>query len=424
MTRPTGEPTVEELRSFYFAVHAHQKNARAFSVHFSWQNARAARMRQFSGPFGPSGKRARTGEEASCAFTMAGDNGLDKVPEKGEGSNGSDIVVTEQMEEQVELAAPSPARTLAAAPPPQSPPSALLTFPDPRNSLNPGAASSEVPASEYFMMRPRNESARVMKVVMSGAASSSSAQAASQSTRLGGVLVLMSAEDNNSSQRVASTVNNIGSMTSSISSIDTSAVRHTANTRTTLAERRCVSSRQLAAAPPLADSHCNASQLPRREMPATSGSAVATCPHRDEYCAMHSPLASLGRVSLIVPHKNARISKYSPTHIHHSPQEFHIIRHTNIKWNSDIVLFSLLTLAVLFARMPVTQTHTHAHTHTHTHTHTHSCPLASFCTNLSTEEYVSMTTGGWLAAAQLLSRQAYAEHSFPAHTVATHTCVC
>jgi len=144
MTRPTGEPTVEELRSFYFAVHAHQKNARAFSVHFSWQNARAARMRQFSGTFGPSGKRARTGEEASCAFTMTSDNGLDKVPEKGEGSNGSDMVVMEQ----VDQAAASPALmlTLAAAPPPRSPPSPLLTSPDPLNPLNPGAASSEVAA--------------------------------------------------------------------------------------------------------------------------------------------------------------------------------------------------------------------------------------------------------------------------------------
>jgi hypothetical protein len=346
MTRPTAEPTVEELTSFYFSVHAHQKNAR---------------MRKLHGIFGPSGKRARTGKEKSWEFSSAAEKGVDKVPEKGEGSKGSDIVVMEQLEQ----AAPSPALTLAEAPPPRSPPSLFLTSPD---ALTSGAASSEVTASEYFMMRPRNESARVMKVVMSGASSSSSAQAASQSLRLGGVLVLMSAEDNNSSQRVASTVNNNGSMTSSISSIDTSTVRHTANVSSTLAERRGVSSRQLAAAAPLEDSHCNASQLPRREMLPTSGSAVASCPHRDEYCAMHSPLASLGRVSPIMPHKNARILKYSPTNIHHSPQEFHIIRHKNIKWNSDTVLFSLLTLALLFARMSVTQTHARARAHTHTHT--------------------------------------------------------
>jgi len=209
-------------------------------------------------------------------------------------------------------------------------------------------------------------------VDMSGASSSSSAQAASQSQRLGGVLVLMSAEDNNSSQRVASTVNNNGSMTSSISSIDTSTVRHTANISSTLAERRGVSSRQLAAAAPLEDSHCNASQLPRREMLPTTGSAVASCPHRDEYCAMHSPLASLGRVSPIMPHKNARILKYSPTHIHHSPQEFHIIRHKNIKWNSDTV--------------------------PHTHTHTHSCPLSFVVLYKFIQRSIcgSMTSGGWL----------------------------
>ena len=45
--------------------------------------------------------------------------------------------------------------------------------------------------------------------------------------------------------------------------------------------------------------------------PATSGSA-ACWPHRDDYYAMHTPVASVGMVSSIIPYKNTRISNYSP----------------------------------------------------------------------------------------------------------------
>jgi hypothetical protein len=99
--------------------------------------------------------RTRKGAGAGAAQTPATRGGgggggggaeakFEKVAEKGEGSNGSDMVVMEQ----VDQAAASPALmlTLAAAPPPRSPPSPLLTSPDPLNTQNPGAASSEVAA--------------------------------------------------------------------------------------------------------------------------------------------------------------------------------------------------------------------------------------------------------------------------------------
>jgi hypothetical protein len=73
------------------------------------------------------------------------------VAEKGEGSNGSDLVVMEH----VDQAAASPALTLATAPAPRSPLSPSLTSPDPLNPLNPGAASSEVaaPASDELSLQ-------------------------------------------------------------------------------------------------------------------------------------------------------------------------------------------------------------------------------------------------------------------------------
>jgi hypothetical protein len=65
---------------------------------------------------------------------------------------------------------------------------------------------------------------------------------------------------------------------------------------------------------------------------ATSGSA-ACWPHRDDYYAMHTPVASGGMVSSIIPHKNTRfqiipLEEHTHTHTH---THTHIIPHKNFK---------------------------------------------------------------------------------------------